>query len=757
MRFLLSFFLQFILLLVATMTTGLALERAITVSGQVRDQLQMVVPHARVVIKDIDSKRVVRGETGSNGRFLLTVDFARYVVELEDSDLQLQLDLSGPDTSVTVNETLNYQTPVASSTRMPVLLLDTPQSVSVVSREQMRDQSMQSLADVVRYVPGITMALGEGHRDAPVIRGNQTTADMYINGVRDDVQYYRDLYNLERVEAVKGANAMTFGRGGGGGVLNRVTKDANFMPLRELSLEGGSFGKKRLALDVSQSFKERYSFRLNGMFEDSNSYRRQVGLERYGVAPSFTWSASERTQVKVNYEHFSDGRTVDRGLPSFAGRPFAADWRTFFGDPKLSQSSALVNTGSIRVEHQMGRWNWRSTLLSADYDKFYQNVFSGAVSTDQTLVSLSGYNTGTLRRNWFGQSDISGQFSTGRIRHTLLAGTEFGHQRTGNIRQTAYFGSSTSILAPTSNPTVDSGALFRPSATDADNLARNRVGAAFVQDQIEVSRYLQFLVGVRYDFFGINVRNRRTLENTARNDNMIAPRLGVVVKPVANLSLYGSYSVAYLPSSGDQFGALTVSQQTIRPEKFNNYETGLKWDINRNLTLSAALYRLDRTNTTARDPNDPTRIVQTGTQRTNGYEMSLNGNLTRRWMMVGGYAVQDAFISSPTSAAVLGAKVALVPRHTISLWNHYRVTNRWSAGLGVIEQASLWAGIDNTVKLPGFTRVDLASYYSLTEKTRLQVNVENLMNTGYYPTAHSNTNILPGAPRSIRAGFQIRF
>jgi catecholate siderophore receptor len=385
-------------------------------------------------------------------------------------------------------------------------------------------------------------------------------------------------------------------------------------------------------------------------------------------------------------------------------------------------------------------------------------VLPGAVNATQTLVSLSGYSNATQRRNVFNQTDVTGIVFTGPIRHTLLMGTEFGRQRSVNFRNTAYFdNTSTSFSVPFASPRTDGPITFRQSATDADNFATNNVASVYVQDQIELSRYLQVVGGVRYDYFNTDFHNNRNGEKLGRNDHMSSPRAGLVLKPIAALSIYTSYSVSYLPSSGDQFSSLTATTQTLKPEKFTNYEVGVKWDVQRFLSLTTAVYRLDRTNTTARDPNDPARTVQTGSQRTNGYEFGLNGNFTRHWRVVGGYAYQDAFVSSATAAAAQGAQVALVPHHTFSLWNNDRILPRWGMGLGVINQASMFAGIDNTVRLPPFTRADLASYLTLTEKVRLQANVENLFDRTYFATAHSNNNIMPGYARSVRIGLIARF
>jgi catecholate siderophore receptor len=327
-----------------------------------------------------------------------------------------------------------------------------------------------------------------------------------------------------------------------------------------------------------------------------------------------------------------------------------------------------------------------------------------------------------------------------------------------NFRNTAYFqNSATTLNVPFGNPRVTGPLGFSQSATDADNEATNHVAAVYVQDQVEVSRFLQIVGGIRYDYFTIDFHNNRNGENLSRQDRMVSPRAGIVLKPIAPLSLYTSYSVAYLPSSGDQFSSLTATTQTLRPEKFTNYEVGAKWDVYRSFAVTMAVYRLDRNNTTARDPNNPALTVQTGSQRTKGYEVGVNGNVMSKWRIVGGYAYQDAFVSSATTAAVRGAKVALVPQHTFSLWNNYRITSRWGAGLGLVHQASMFAGIDNTVRLPSFTRADVATYFNLNENTRLQANIENLMDSTYYATAHSNNNIMPGYARTARIGLVARF
>jgi catecholate siderophore receptor len=746
-----------------------------TLKGKVLDPNRAAIPGADVWISATGFPSS-SATTDRNGEFSLTLDPGEYQVRVmaegftettqtvnltRDNSQPLEIVLSvGPSTaSVTITDIAAYGIDsINSATKTLTPLRDIPQSISVVTKEQIRDQSMGSVSDVVAYVPGITSHQGENNRDQLVIRGNNTSADFFLNGVRDDVQYYRDLYNVERVEALKGPNSMMFGRGGGGGVINRVSKEAGFSSLREITLQGGSFRDKRFTTDLDQPFGNKLAFRLNGVYENSDSFRQHVDFERYGVNPTATLVLGPKTAVKLSYEYFHDGRTADRGIPSFRGRPIDVPIDTYFGDPHNSFVRAGVNLASANIEHQAGRFNIRNRTMFGDYDRFYQNYVPGAVTAGKNLVAISAYNNATKRRNVFNQTDVTFTASTGSVRHNFLTGAELGRQLTDNFRQTGFFNNSaTSILVPLSNTVVNTPITFRQNATDANNHIRTNLGATYVQDQIEINRYLQVVAGLRFDYFDLQFHNNRNNQELRRIDRLVSPRAGVIVKPVTELSLYANYGVAYLPSSGDQFSSLTSITQQVKPEKFNNYEVGAKWDVRRNLSLTTALYRQDRTNTRATDPNDPTRILQTGSQRTNGYELGLNGSITTKWSVAGGYAYQDAFISSATVSAAKGAQVALVPHHSFSLWNNYKVHPRLGLGLGIIHRSDMFAAVDNAVVLPGYTRADAAVFFSITERWRLQANIQNLFDKQYYLNADGNNNISPGAPRGARVALIARF
>ena len=298
---------------------------------------------------------------------------------------------------------LAKRTSAATKTDTP--LIDTPQSVSVVTKEQIRDQSFQSVGDVVRYVPGVIPHQGEGNRDDVVIRGQRSNADFFVNGVRDDVQYFRDLYNIKQIEVLKGPNAMIFGRGGGGGVINRVLKGADGLPVREVTFQGGH-------------------------------------IHRYGVNPVIAFRPSDSTKVELSYEHFHDDRTAERGIPSQFGRPYnyRANTSTFFGNPDLNQARVDANIATATVEHETDAGlKIKSQLRYADYDKFYQNSFpGGAVNAAGTSVNLSAYNNTTNRENLFSQNDFTYKFETGFMKHTLLAGFELGQQTGLSYRQSGF-------------------------------------------------------------------------------------------------------------------------------------------------------------------------------------------------------------------------------------------------------------------------------------------------------------------------------
>ncbi len=664
--------------------------------------------------------------------------------EIDGSDRPLMV----ADTITVVGERFTYaDQSISSATKTETLLRDVPQSITVVTEDLIKDQAMRSMADVVRYVPGVSMAQGEGHRDAPTLRGNSSTADFYVDGVRDDVQYYRDLYNAERIEVLKGPNAMIFGRGGGGGVINRVTKKAGFDPSLEGRLEGGSFGAARGLADAGGGVGEAIALRLNAVYENSDSYRDLVGVERYGLNPSATLLLSSATELQLSYEYFQDRRTVDRGVPSQNGLPYAESRTAFFGNPDLSFSEVDVHFVAATLEHQISpSVKLRNHATYADYDKFYQNVHANSPVNAMGDVALQAYFSGTGRRNFFNQADLIIDWSTGSIGHTILLGGEFGHQQTENFRAA---NNNAAGVVNVSNPTTFAPVAFNPLSSD--NKVKLTAAALYLQDQIELTDEIMLIGGVRVDRFDLDFDNLLPASvDFSRVDTVVSPRGGVIFKPIETASLYASYSTSFLPQSGDQFASLTATTAALEPERFENIEVGFKWDVSPSLALTGAVYRLDRDNTQAIDPLTSMTVL-TGSQRSKGVELGLVGSITKEWEIIAGYAHQEAEITSTTTTAPAGRLVPLVPKNSFSLWSAYQLTPRLGVGVGVTHQSDVFASISNAVILPAFTRVDAAVFLKVTDRLDVQLNIENLLDETYWGTAHNDNNITPGSPRAFRA------
>lgn len=650
-----------------------------------------------------------------------------------------------------------------TATKTDTPLLDVPQAVSVVTRDLIQDQSMQSLADVARYVPGAGMAQGEGNRDTIILRGNSSTSDFFLDGVRDDVEYFRDLYNVDRVEVLKGPNAMIFGRGGAGGVVNRVSRQANWEPAREFSPQGGSWDNRRATFDLGDGLNDKVAVRLTGMYEDSESYRDGVELERMGFNPTAAFSVGDATVIRLSYEYFDYDRTADRGIPSIDsdgdgdGRPFQTNESTFFGDPGTSPTFATVNQGSIVIDHAFNEnVRLRNRTLYADYDKFYQNVFAGGpVDAASGQVPITAYNNQQLRENFFNQTDLTFSTETGSVGHEFLVGVELGEQVTDNFRTTGLFnGTSDTILVPATDPTISVPVTFAPDEDDNNNHGRATIAALYVQDQIRLSPQWLAVLGLRYDNFEMDFTDRRGAGvNIRTSDDLLSPRGGLIYKPAEAVSIYASYGMTYVPRSGAQLASLSPTTAAFDPEEFENIEIGAKWDFRPGLALTAAIFQLDRKNVVIPDPNDPNVSILVDGQRTEGIELGIGGQINEAWSIHGGYAYQDGELTD----AVGGTRLAQLPKHVASLWNRYDFTDAWGVGLGIVYQTEMFAASDNLVTLPEFTRVDAAVFYSLNDRIRMQLNVENLFDEEYYPNAHNNNNITPGSPLAVRAGVTASF
>ncbi|ALM92592.1 MULTISPECIES: TonB-dependent receptor [Alteromonas] len=657
---------------------------------------------------------------------------------------------------------------VATAVKTPTLLVNVPQSVSVVSAQQISEQALFSIADVMQYTPGVSIGLGEDHRDQVTIRGQNTTADFFVDGLRDDVQYFRPLYNLERVEILRGANALLFGRGGGGGVVNRVTKVASTAEdFTTLSAGIDTFGAGSISVDTNKAIDANNAFRFNGVFDSIDNHRDFKDGERYALNPTYTWMANDDTTVVASYEYVNDDRLVDRGIPSLDGAPLEGYDDTYFGDPDFNNTTLEAHIARIRVDHSLSQnWNLNGTVQFADYDKAYQNLYPVNFDADAGTVTLDGYRDTTTRENTLVQLNLIGQFATGDINHTLLTGMEYGSQDTENARRDAFFADSQDDQVSF----VFSDPLVIPSMTLTDPV-RDRASdvtftSAFVQDEIKLNDNWIVVAGLRYDNFDIDVVDSIEVADGAddgnngflsSSDSQVSPRAGLIYKPAESVSIYASYSKSFLPRSGDQFLSLSLTSQALEAEEFENKEIGVKWNLSDSLSVTAAAFEVERENGTAQDPNNPEASILTGTE-TKGFEVQVVGKLSERWVINAGYSNLDGEeMGRIVDGTLANRDLAQLPEHMLTLWNQYEVNDEWRVALGVIYQSEQYASLNNTVELPDFVRVDAALYYDYSEDVKIQLNVENLFDEDYFPSAHNDNNIATGEPLNARLSLQYKF
>lgn len=655
-----------------------------------------------------------------------------------------------------------------TATKTDTPLKDIPQTIAVVTREQLEDQAHHSVADVLRYIPGVTVGQGEGNRDQITLRGQNTSADFFLDGVRDDVQYYRGLYNIERVEVLKGPYAMIFGRGGGGGIINRVQKTPLDVAHMAGAISLNTFGGYDVSADFNQPIGDTASARLNAFYEKLESFRDSVDGERYAINP-YVAAEFGGWKVGLSYEYVNDDRVPDRGVPSVECTPAASCIReplrghrdTFFGVPGINRAGLKAHIGKLRVDGELAPGvTWSTTALYGDYDKYYGNVFPNSfVRLSDRTVELDGYRDDTDRQNLIVQSNLVADLDLGGLKNKLLFGVEYGQQDTENGR-----------LVSATRPRVNVDNSPRPAFAFPFTLrSRGTVSevefvSAYAQDQVSIGEHLDLVAGIRWDRFKIRGFDQVANRAFGRTDEKWSPRFGAILKPRPDLSVYASYSRSFLPRSGDQFISLTPATENLAPEKFTNHELGAKWDVRPDLSLTAALFQLDRTNTTTPDPSNPTVTILAGETRTRGAELALVGRVTPNWQISGGYSYQDAYLKGNDDI-----RVAQVPKHQASLWNRFDFNRFVGAGIGVVHQSSQWAALHNparnaaglpvssATRLPAFTRVDAALFLKASERVQVQLNIENLLDENYFADAHNNNNVTVGAPISARLTTRINF
>lgn len=662
-----------------------------------------------------------------------------------------------------------------NSVKTPTPILDVPQSLSILTETQIDEQAFRNFGDVLRYTPGLSISQGEGHRDAIIIRGIQSTADFFIDGVRDDVQYFRPLYNVEQIEILRGSNALLFGRGGAGGVINRVQKKAE-LGEQFSAVQAGldTFGAYSVSIDSNVGASEQSAFRINAYVQGLESHRDFYDGDSYAINPTFKYEFSDQTTLDISYEYVDDDRVVDRGVPSMnrdggPDVPLEGFEDTFFGSPDQNNTTLEAHILRARLDHAFTEQIRSNVMLvSATYDKTYQNLYASeeVMVTNGVFpeVELDGYRDVTERDNLIFQANLIGELETGSVGHTILFGVEFGQQDTENARLDNVFADNEDdqLFIPFTDPLQIPEFSFSNPVRDRESEVT--FTSIYLQDQIAVTDQFRVLVGLRYDSFDIDVLDiieqndgDATDGNFSRKDSEVTPRFGLIWKPAPNISAYASYSETFLPQSGDQFLTLNLDSESTRPQFVENREVGLKWDFRPDLSFTAALFELERESFTSVDPEDPAQVILVEGSETTGFELQLTGNINENWAITAGYANLDGEVQRADGSGNNGNATRQTPDSMWSLWNNVQVTEQLSFAIGATYQDSFFVREDNSVEVPDFTRVDAAVFYDVSEALRLQLNIENLLDEEYFPDAHSNDNISTGKPLNARFTVSYQF
>jgi catecholate siderophore receptor len=648
--------------------------------------------------------------------------------------------------------------------KIPTPIINVPQSLSIITDEDVRKKGFKEIGDIVKYTPGINTSLGEGHRDAVVFRGVRSTADFFQDGVRDDVQYYRPLYNVEQVEVLRGPNALLFGRGGTGGVINRVSKKpVNGKEFKTVDLGYDSFGASDIAVDLNTNLSDSVAFRLNVHNDSLENHRDFYNGERFGINPTLSVALDADTDVILSYEYIDHERFIDRGIPTANGEPVKALSDIVFGDKNENLNTVEASVLRASLDHKFSDSSKASlSVISSSFEKMYQNTYANSYDLDTNVVEMDGYHDPTNRDNLIVSGNLVNALNIGNMTHTILTGFETVKTENSNLRYNVLWSSNDCSVSnydretfnvtnpmdfttnaggvATSLEYTDSCALKTSTETDIS------VSSFYIQDQIDVTDNLIVLLGGRYDKFDVKVDDVKNASSASRVDTEFSPRFGLIYKPQNNVSVYYSYSESFSPRSGEQYKKLTGGApgtgETLKPDYYENSEIGVKFDLNKDLSFTSAFFESE-SEIAGYDGSSSEYITERGLS-VEGFELELKGRVNDNLNVAFSYSNIDGETSS-------GGKPKEIPDSTYSIWTTYDVSPKLGWALGVVHQGESAVKDNNpTLLLPDYTRVDAAVYYELSNDTKLQLNLENLSDEVYFPHSHSTHQVAVGESRNIR-------
>ena len=644
---------------------------------------------------------------------------------------------------------------LSSGMKTSLPIKDLPKSISIITDDQIKAQGLKSVGDIIDYTPGVNNSQGEGHRDAAVIRGVRTTQDFYRDGVRDDVQYYRPLYNIEQVEVLRGPDALLSGFGGGYGLINRVSKKGKFG--EDFTVVSGSidtFGEHNVQLDKNMQLNDKTALRVNIFGENLENHRDFYYGDGFGLNPTLKYDLGDGSTLDISYEYLDQERFIDRGIPTGAdNKPVKSLKDIVFGDPTENYSTHEAHILRAIFEHQAtDNLNGRLSASHSSHDKMYKNFYASAYDAANNTATLDGYVDTTQRKTSILSYDLTGEFETGGIAHNITFGAEYLETDNDNDRYNAvwlpdYNSDSDTEVFSIARPINLSGGVgvnndgnTTTNYYTGANRQRNdmtfadiKVLSFYLNDEIALTDSIDLVLGARFDNMDIGVSGTTTGSD---EDDTISPRIGLIFDLTEEAIVYASFSETFAPKAGDQYAKVSSNDDKIDPDTFENLEFGVRYDLPIGLSFSAAYFEVE-----ANKPEYDTATMTSSMVKSDisGYELQLIGSLTDKWFISAGYTNLDAKANG-------GNPLREAPENMFSIWNNYTVSDRLALNLGVIYQDESVIKTGSSAILPEYYRVDAGATYALTDSTMVGLNIENLTDELYFPHSHSTHQASVGAP-----------
>ncbi|MFQ2385104.1 TonB-dependent receptor [Aeromonas dhakensis] len=665
--------------------------------------------------------------------------------------LALSAGAHAEDETMTVVGKRSQHEEVATATRTNTPAKLVPQAIDSVKASELTAFGQPTLSEALTGIPGVN-ASGDTRFDGVNIRGFSASNDFYLDGFRDDMQYTRDLGNTERVEVLKGPAAVLYGRGSTGGIVNRVSKKPQKGLESSVSAQVGSFDSRRLAADLNGEAGEQVQVRLNLAQEDKDSFRNGVTSKRTLLAPSVNWEINDKLNWLLQYERNEHDRTPDRGIPGVNGRPADVPKEYVYSDTRRDFIDDVAQSTRSRLSWDINdQWQLRQQLGYTSLDSQFDNTYVTSVKGDK--VTRARWQQDLKANSLISNTEVEGQLQTGPVEHRLLVGFEQNWQeRTPKLYQNATAIPAGNLYDPGSLPTYD-GAMKLSS--DANHKVRGY--GLYVQDQLSLGDW-HLLAGLRRDDFTVTSRRNDLNKEETVSVTSLSPRLGLVWNPIEEHAFYASYSKTFTPVGGELIGITPGDKNNnLDPQHTRLYEGGVKSDwLDGRLATTLSLYRLEMYNKRSKDPLDPTKVILTGLQRTEGIELSARAQLTDELYLRGGIAIQDAE-QVKADADLQGKRPMNVSRQNGELFAGYQSGKQgWFGETGVTAVGDRFADNANTTTLPGYARFDARAGYRW-QQWEAQLSVENLTDHDYFVSATSASQIMPGTPRQLHLSAAYRF